>query len=150
MKSEKNSFNLYVINKLTKPMTRLVKTIMRSQTATLLRNRFPKHVCIYGLTPCFTMRRLKIFRRIKTLRNTKLFHVPLLYFLQMLYLPFTRLYTRGKHRIRMLCPKSVFIETRIVRTNFSAHRLTLHFFNFTTCNLPSTEQTKSTTNLAIL
>ena len=67
MKGEKNSFNLYVINKLTKPMTRLVKTIIGSQTATLLRNRFPKHVCIYGLTPCFTMRRLKIFRRIKTL-----------------------------------------------------------------------------------
>ena len=92
MKGEKNSFNLYVINKLTKPMTRLVKTIMGSQTATLLRNRFPKHVCIYGLTPCFTMRRLKIFRRIKTLRNTKVFHVPLFYFLQLLYLPSTRVY----------------------------------------------------------
>jgi len=141
MKGEKNFFNLYVINKFTKPMTMLVKKIMGSQTTTLLHNRFPKHVCIYGLTPCFTKGRLKISRRIKTVRNTKLFHVPLFYFLQMLYLPSTRIYARGKHHIRMLCPKSVFIETRIVRTNFSAHRLTLHFFNFTTCNLPSTEQT---------
>ena len=65
------------------------------------------------------MHRLKIFQRIKTLRNTKVFHVPLFYFLQMLYLPSTRIYARGKHRIRMLCPKSVFIKTRIVWTNFS-------------------------------
>ena len=150
MKGGKSFFNLYIINKLTKPMTMLVKTIMGSQTPTLLRNRFPQHVCIYGLTPCFTMRILKIFRRIKTLRNTKLFHVLLLYFLQMLCLPSTRIYARGKHHIRMLCPKSVFIETRIVRTNFSAHRLTLHFFNFTTCKLPSTEQTKSSINPPIL
>ena len=117
MKGEKNFLNL--ISKLTKPMTRLIKTIMGSQTTTLLRNRFPKHVCIYGLTSCFTMHRLKIFKRIKTLRNTKVFHVPLFYFLQMLYLPSTRIYARGKHRIRMLCPKSVFIKTRIVWTNFS-------------------------------
>ena len=143
MKGGKSFFNLYIINK-------LVKTIMGSQTPTLLRNRFPQHVCIYGLTPCFTMRRLKIFRRIKTLRNTKLFHVLLLYFLQMLCLPSTRIYARGKHHIRMLCPKSVFIETRIVQTNFSAHRLTWHFFNFTTCKLPSTEQTKSSINPPIL
>ena len=36
--------NLHVINKFSKPMTMLVKTIMGSQTTTLLRNRFPKHV----------------------------------------------------------------------------------------------------------
>ena len=94
--------NLHVINKFSKPMTMLVKTIMGSQTTTLLRNRFPKHVCIYSLTPCFIMRRLKIFRRIKTLRNTTLFHVPIFNFLQRLYLPFTRIYARGKHRIRIL------------------------------------------------
>ena len=91
--------NLHIINKLSKPMTMLVKTIMGSQTTTLLRNRFPKHVCIYGLTPCFIMRRLEIFRRIKTLRNTKLFHVPIFNFLQRLYLPSTKIYARGKHRM---------------------------------------------------
>ena len=33
--------NLYVIKKLTKPMTMLIKTIVGSQTTTLLRNRVP-------------------------------------------------------------------------------------------------------------
>ena len=146
MKGEKNSFNLYVINKLTKPMTRLVKTIMGVKqphcSATDFQNMYASMAWPHA-SPCADSKSSEGLKPSGT-PNYSMY----------LFSTFCRCSISPPqgymHHIRMLCRKSVFIETRIVRTNFSAHRLTLHFFNFTTCNLPSTEQTKSTTDLPIL
>ena len=108
--------NLHVINKFSKPMTMLVKTIMGSQTTTLLRNRFPKHVCIYGLTPCFIIRRLKIFQ--KGLKPSETPHCSMYLF---------STFCRGS-----ISPSQGYMrEESIAYGYFRGHRASIYFIAFT-------------------
>ena len=108
--------NLHVINKFSKPMTMLVKTIMGSQTTTLLRNRFPKHVCIYGLTPCFIIRRLKIFQ--KGLKPSETPHCSMYLF---------STFCRGS----ISPPQGYMREESIAYGYFRGHRASIYFIAFT-------------------